>query len=55
MRGEDLRSLKSFRQEYPEADVMLLYRGAEQLRVDGISCLPVDEFLRALRPGRPIR
>ncbi len=48
----DLRSLKAFRQDYPEADGVLLYRGRERLRIDGIWCLPVDEFLRETVPGR---
>lgn len=48
----DLRSVKAFRQDYPEADGVLLYRGRERLRIDGIWCLPVDEFLRETVPGR---
>ena len=30
----------------------LLYRGTERLRIDGIWCLPGEEFLRQLRPSR---
>jgi predicted AAA+ superfamily ATPase len=50
----DLRSLASFRDDYPEAQPLLLYRGTESLRIDGIPCLPCDGFLRHLIPGKPI-
>ena len=50
----DLRGLRTFRADYPEAEAALLYRGEERLRIDGIWCLPVAEFLRELRPGRPL-
>jgi predicted AAA+ superfamily ATPase len=48
----DLRGLRAFREDYPEARAVLLYRGRERLRIDGIWCLPVDAFLRTLQPGR---
>ena len=53
VRGSDLRGLRAFCQDYPEARPVHLYRGAERLRVDGVLCLPVDDFLRQLRPERP--
>ncbi len=46
----DLRPLRAFRADYPEADAALLYRGREHLRIDGIWCLPVDDFLRRMVP-----
>jgi predicted AAA+ superfamily ATPase len=50
-----LRSLKTFREDYPEASGMLLYRGSEKMVVDNIPCWPVDEFLRHLKPnGWPV-
>lgn len=52
VQAADLRGLRAFREDYPEAQAMLLYRGRERLRIDGVWCLPVDEFLRNLRPGR---
>jgi len=52
VRPEDLRSLKTFRQDYPECEPMFLYRGTDRLRIDGIACVPVTEFLRALEPSR---
>ncbi len=54
IRSADLRGLKAFREDYPEAELRLLYRGEEARVVDGIRCLPCDDFLRALVPGRPL-
>ena len=48
----DLRALRTFRADYPEADAALLYRGRERLKINGIWCLPVDEFLKRIAPGR---
>ena len=48
----DLRPLRAFRADYPEADAALLYRGREHLRIDGIWCLPVDDFLRRMVPDQ---
>lgn len=53
VRPQDLRGLKAFREDYPQATCLLLYRGRERLEVEGIACLPVDAFLRALHPARP--
>ena len=50
----DLRGLRTFRQDYPEAHAALLHRGDERLRIDGIWCLPVEDFLRELRPNREL-
>ena len=52
VRPADLRSLGSFVSDYPESTPLLLYRGNERLRIDDILCVPVEEFLRALRPDR---
>ena len=51
---KELRSLKSFRDDYPEAEALLLYRGSERLRIDDIWCLPAEEFMKELRPGRKL-
>jgi predicted AAA+ superfamily ATPase len=48
----DVKPLLAFKQDYPQARVALLYRGAERLRLDGVLCLPCAEFLRQLVPGR---
>jgi uncharacterized protein len=52
VRPEDLRGLKAFREDHPQAQLRLLYRGSERLEIDGILCLPVGEFLGALHPDR---
>ena len=54
VRPEDLRGLKAFRDDYPEAMAFLLYRGTERVKIDDILCVPCEEFLRNLRPGRAI-
>lgn len=54
IRPEDLRGLRSFRDEYPSAHTLLLYRGAEILDIGGIRCIPCDSFLRGLDPGSGI-
>ena len=54
VRPEDLRPLKAFREDYPEAEAAILYRGRERLRTDGILCLPLEEFLRGVVPGRAL-
>ena len=48
----DLRPLRTFREDYPEADAALLYRGRERLRIDGVWCLPVEDFLRRMVPDQ---
>lgn len=51
VRPEDLRGFRAFRDEYPEALRLLLYRGRDRLLIDGVLCLPVTDFLRALDPA----
>jgi predicted AAA+ superfamily ATPase len=51
---QDVRSLAAFRSDYPEATALLLHRGRERLEIDGVMCLPCDEFLRGLQPSRKI-
>ena len=50
----DLRALRTFRQDYPEAEAALLYRGSERLMIDDILCLPVASFLREIVPDQPL-
>ena len=50
----DFRSLRTFCSDYPEAEAALLYRGAVRERVNGIWLLPVEAFLRQVRPGQPL-
>jgi len=50
----DVRALRAFREDYPTAGTVLLHRGPQALRVDDVPCVPCEEFLRALVPGRPL-
>lgn len=50
-KAADLRGLRAFRTDYPIARVALLHRGDERLVIDDIPCVPVEAFLRSLRPG----
>ena len=50
----DLRSLRTFRTDYPEAEAVALYRGEERLRIDDIWCIPAADFLRSLSPDQPL-
>ncbi|MEW6557621.1 MAG: AAA family ATPase [Elusimicrobiota bacterium] len=50
IKPEDLRALKSFKEDYPKSSTYLLYRGKERLMKNGILCLPCEEFLLKLNP-----
>jgi predicted AAA+ superfamily ATPase len=47
----DLSGLRAFGEDYPEAQLCLLYRGKERLRKGRVDCIPVDQFLVNLIPG----
>ncbi len=49
-----LNGLRAFKEDYPEAQAFLLYRGNERRLINNILCLPCDQFLRDLIPGQPI-
>jgi len=50
--AQDLRPLKSFREDYPECIPYMLYRGRDRLSIDGILCIPCQEFLLQLDPAK---
>lgn len=52
VRPADLRGLRSFVEDYPEARPILLYRGERRLMKGEVLCLPVERLLTELRPGR---
>lgn len=54
VRPSDLRGLMSFAADYPEAEPLLLYRGDRALQKGPVRCIPVEEFLLALGPDRPL-
>lgn len=41
----DTKSLKAFKEDYPEADLFLLYLGSQKQSLQDVSVLPVTEFL----------
>ena len=50
----DLRALNHFKEDYPESQTLLIYRGEEKQLIDHILCMPVDEFLRSMMPNEMI-
>lgn len=52
VRPEDLRGLNAFGADYPQAELLLLYRGRLRERRARIWIVPVEEFLEALNPAR---
>ena len=52
IRPQDLRVLKSFSEDYPKRQLVLLYRGTESLKKGDFQCLPCEPFLQNLTPGR---
>lgn len=51
---KDTRGLESFRDEYPEARTLFIYRGRHRLVQNGVLCIPCEEFLRELKPTQLI-
>jgi uncharacterized protein len=51
---QDIRALKTFGEDYPEASRILVYRGVEKLKRDGISIEPCTEFLKRLGEGNSV-
>lgn len=50
----DLKGLKSFLVDYPQAQPILIYRGDRLIIKDDIHCVPVESFLINLKPGKAI-
>lgn len=46
---QDIRSLKTFGMDYPQAKRVLIYRGKEKLKREGILIEPCNEFLLGLK------
>ena len=49
--AHDLRHLKIFLEDYPEAKAIFLYRGTDRLLRGNVLCMPVGEFLAQLKPN----
>jgi hypothetical protein len=52
LRPGDFRGLRSFGEDYPTSRRYLLYRGEARFERDGVLCMPCEEFLLDLQPGR---
>lgn len=52
--SHDLKGLKAFQEEYPEAKTCLVYRGTRRKVIDGIFCMPCTEFLLRIHPDHMI-
>ncbi|MDI7260968.1 MAG: AAA family ATPase [Thermodesulfobacteriota bacterium] len=50
IRPDDLRGLRSFKEEYPRSKIFLLYRGKDRFVREGILCVPCQNFFKDLRP-----
>jgi uncharacterized protein len=48
--SHDVKGLLAFADEYPEAQLLLLYCGKEKIKIKNIWCLPIEEFLPNLGP-----
>lgn len=51
---KDFNGLKAFREDYPQCTPLLLYGGRDPLKRNDILCLPIESFLRNLRPDEPV-
>lgn len=52
--SKDLRALNSFSEDYPEAQCILLYRGSRREFINNVLCIPCEDFLRELQPGKKL-
>lgn len=52
--NRDVQPLVAFLEDYPGADACLLYMGKERIKINGVRCLPLEQFLRELIPGKPL-
>lgn len=48
IRNQELKGLKSFAKDYPQADLYMLYGGSKELFVNNITILPIEKALAAL-------
>lgn len=54
VRPRDLKNLYAFKADYPQAELLLLYRGTERLKRDDVLCVPCEQFLLSMSPGTPL-
>lgn len=54
IQAKDLKGLQEFKKDYPDSKVMLLYGGKEKIMINNILCIPINDFLINLIPGKNI-
>jgi uncharacterized protein len=42
----DLRALRAFKEDFPEASIGMIYMGQERLEIDGVPIIPCQQFLQ---------
>lgn len=50
----DVRGLKAFKEEYPEAKCLIVYGGKRRETYRDFICIPIEEFLRSIRLEQPL-
>jgi len=50
----DLKPLEHFKEDYPEAQTLFLYRGKNKLMKKNILCLPCEDFFKSVVPNQPL-
>lgn len=50
IKNQDLSGLRAFKEDYPIAKLLCLYRGQDILNINDIICIPCEAFLSQLKP-----
>ena len=50
IRPQDLNGLRAFKEDYPQAHILLLYRGMDQEKIGDVLCIPCERFLKKIKP-----
>lgn len=49
--AKDVKGLLAFKDDYPDAELTLIYAGKERLKIKNVLCIPANEYLRGLSLG----
>ena len=52
--GSDVKGLIEFQKDYPQAKILLLYRGTQKIMHKNVLCMPCEEFLLSVNPNNPL-
>lgn len=52
--SKDFTGLRAFKEDYPTAKCLMLYRGKEKLKIHDIFCYPCEDFLKRVVPDKPL-